>query len=883
MWKLSQERYLLTYKSIIRHLITILYLLFLGFGQTLSQNEITVVTLDNPSPGYLFLQSNLLDYIGFVDNSGKVAYKKKLKESETAITLQLQPNERISYFSNNKFYIVDYDFNIIDSFACKNGYDTDFHDLKLTSDGHAFLLGIKYSTVDMSVVVTGGKPDAVLWSVVIQEQDENKNVVWEWSTQDHYQVTDATSDIDLTQKYIDWVHTNWIEIDYDGNILISSRYLDEITKINKQTGDIIWRLGGKGCKNNQFTFLNDTVDGFWGFSHQHTFHRLSNGNLLLYDNGNLKPVQFSRAVEYEIDEVNKTIRKVWEYHNFPELFSLSQGSVQRLPNGNTIIGWGTNHQQMTLTEVRPDGSRAMGVMNFDTYLSSRYPVKMASKLLMAQNSGNYSFSDTGNKTGVALNIYTMTGSGYVSVERHYYSPHNISFEDSPPLNTYGHRWVLNNKGISQFYGKIFFSISDIESLDSPEKNKIYWRKNEGNGSFKELETTFNQTQGTLEANISSFGEFIIAEPQVYQIPLPIAPADDSKKNPTVLDLIWRNVIGADSYRLQVSENKNFTLNLVDSLITSDTSFILTGLENNKTYYWRLKSVYGSNESNWSNPRAFTTLLKSPELIEPADNETDFPVRGLFEWDSVAGATYYKINISKTPEFDSIAVDETGITDTSYSLAVLDFGRKYYWRVKAMNFDNEGLWSDINTFTTEQKKVLSAPILLSPLRDTVDVPLSGLLIWNPVADADKYNLELSFYPDFLSNVITGNNIDSTSQYYNGLNYNTIYYWHVSAENQDDTSSWSDTWRFTTQKFENINETKDNDFIVKFLENRKIIINLDKNEKISYFTLFDLLGREILKHEIKQNPDFIDCSQYEPGIFIYFINVNGKTLKGKVLIY
>jgi len=863
--------------------IGIILLFLLDFYTTESQGDLTVETLDNPAPGYILLDSFIEGYLTIIDNSGFMTYKKSFNNIKTANTFSIQQNGLLTFYANSKFYVINSNFILLDSFAVKNSLLIDPHDFKLTNEGHAFFLCNEYDTVDMSIIVPGGKPNAVLRSSVIQEQDGNKNVVWEWNTIDHYKVTDATSSVDLTQQNVSWVHTNSIEFDNDGNVLVSSRDLDEITKINKQTGDIIWRLGGKECKNNQFTFLNDTVDGFWGFSHQHSINLLPNGNLLLFDNGTLKPTQYSRAVEYKIDELNKTVQKVWEYKCSPDLFSISQGSVQRLPNGNTVIGWGANIQQITFTEVTPDGSIAMEAKNFPSYKVMRYPLIMASKLILVQNNGNYSFSDTSNETGVSLNISGMTVSGYISVERHYYTPHIVSYEGLPPFKTYGHRWVLNNKGISQFTGKIIFKLSEIDSLDSPQMDKIYWRKNEGNGSFKELETTFNQTQGTLEANISSFGEFIIAEPQVYQIPLPIAPADDSKKNPTVLDLIWRNVIGADSYRLQVSENKNFTLNLVDSLITSDTSFILTGLENNKTYYWRLKSVYGSNESNWSNPRAFTTLLKSPELIEPADNETDFPVRGLFEWDSVAGATYYKINISKTPEFDSIAVDETGITDTSYSLAVLDFGRKYYWRVKAMNFDNEGLWSDINTFTTEQKKVLSAPILLSPLRDTVDVPLSGLLIWNPVADADKYNLELSFYPDFLSNVITGNNIDSTSQYYNGLNYNTIYYWHVSAENQDDTSSWSDTWRFTTQKFENINETKDNDFIVKFLENRKIIINLDKNEKISYFTLFDLLGREILKHEIKQNPDFIDCSQYEPGIFIYFINVNGKTLKGKVLIY
>ena len=55
----------------------------------------------------------------------------------------------------------------------------------------------------------------------------------------------------LAATIIDYCHTNAIEQDNDGNILISSRNMDEITKINRITGQIIWRLGGK---NNQFEF-----------------------------------------------------------------------------------------------------------------------------------------------------------------------------------------------------------------------------------------------------------------------------------------------------------------------------------------------------------------------------------------------------------------------------------------------------------------------------------------------------------------------------------------------------------------------------------------------------------------------------------------------------
>ena len=79
---------------------------------------------------------------------------------------------------------------------------------------------------------------------------------------------------------------------------------------------------------------------------------LKTETLLLFDNGNFRtPVLYSRAVEYQLDEVNKIATIVWQYRNNPDIVSPSRGSAQRLKNGNTLIGWGSTNP--TLTEVTP--------------------------------------------------------------------------------------------------------------------------------------------------------------------------------------------------------------------------------------------------------------------------------------------------------------------------------------------------------------------------------------------------------------------------------------------------------------------------------------------------------------------------------------------------
>lgn len=105
----------------------------------------------------------------------------------------------------------------------------------------------------------------------------------------------------------------------------------------------------KGGKNNQFAFIDDSI----GFSYQHAARSIGEGRLTLFDNGNMRAPQFSRAVEYAIDEGAKTATLVWEFRRVPSVFGFALGYVQRLPNGNTLIGWGSTAP--AATEVRPDG------------------------------------------------------------------------------------------------------------------------------------------------------------------------------------------------------------------------------------------------------------------------------------------------------------------------------------------------------------------------------------------------------------------------------------------------------------------------------------------------------------------------------------------------
>jgi hypothetical protein len=306
------------------------------------------------------------------DNYGTPVFYRKMNSLN--FDFKKQSTGVLSYYESGLFYVMDGSYNIIDSLHMQNGYSTDLHELVILENNHALMMCYDVQQVAMDTVVTGGDPNATVIGLVIQELDENKNVVFQWRSWDHFKITDATYDIDLTASVIDYVHGNAIEVDYDGNLLISSRHLDEITKISRQTGSIIWRLGGKQCKNNQFTYINDPLTGF---SHQHDIRRISNGNITLFDNGNLHDPPVSRGVEYQIDEVNKYARLISDYRNNPQTMSWAMGSSRRLENHNTIIGWGTGLDP-AITEVKIDGSLVLSISLPDTmpnYRAFKFPWK----------------------------------------------------------------------------------------------------------------------------------------------------------------------------------------------------------------------------------------------------------------------------------------------------------------------------------------------------------------------------------------------------------------------------------------------------------------------------------------------------------------------------
>jgi arylsulfate sulfotransferase len=279
----------------------------------------------------LDISQSLKYFLIVADNNGVPVFYKRLFSMPT--DLKFQPNGLLTYYDseNGKFYGMDSSFSLVDSFEVKN-YNTNNHELIITPNGHSLMIGEDIIPFDLSE--DGGISNADIILNVIQEQDENKNIVFQWNSINYLKVRDATDDINIADYVVDYCHINSIEIDYDENLIISNRHRDEVIKIDRHSGDIIWILGGK---NNQFTFINDSL----GFSHQHDARRLNNGNIGLFDNGNLHWENApSRGLEIRLDENNKTAEVVWEYKHSPKIESNQMGNLCIYDDGSKLISWG---------------------------------------------------------------------------------------------------------------------------------------------------------------------------------------------------------------------------------------------------------------------------------------------------------------------------------------------------------------------------------------------------------------------------------------------------------------------------------------------------------------------------------------------------------------
>ncbi|HYH89813.1 MAG TPA: arylsulfotransferase family protein [Solirubrobacteraceae bacterium] len=260
--------------------------------------------------------------------------------------------------------ILDQSYRVIHRIRTPNGFRPDLHELVLTPRGTAVL--ITYPIVRADLRPVKGARRGLVVDSVIQEIDVATGLVtFEWHSLGKIALRETFSK-PMPRAPFDYVHANSVNLDTDGDFLMSARNTWAIYKIDREWGNIRWRLGGK---KSDFK-----LPAAARFAWQHDAHRRSDGAITVFDNSAFPPVRkFSRALTLRLDEGEETARLLRATAHPRRLLAATQGNQQNLPNGNFLVGWGSQRQ---LTEYDAAGRplfNAFLSLGYESYRAYRMP------------------------------------------------------------------------------------------------------------------------------------------------------------------------------------------------------------------------------------------------------------------------------------------------------------------------------------------------------------------------------------------------------------------------------------------------------------------------------------------------------------------------------
>ena len=245
---------------------------------------------------------------------------------------------------NGQHVIYDTSYRKIASFPAGRGRPSDLHEFRITPRNTALVTALETRRMDLRHL-GGGRRGLVLGGVAQELEIPSARVLWEWRSLDHVPVADTyASKIGYPWDYF---HINAIDVADDGNWLISGRNVWGVYKVDRHTGKIIWRLGGK---QSDFTLGKGAR-----FAFQHDARHIGANIVSVFDNGGAERTQIesqSRGLLLKLDmkAMHATVAQSFTHH--PAVYGRVMGNMQHLPNGNFMVGWGADPH---FTEFGPAG------------------------------------------------------------------------------------------------------------------------------------------------------------------------------------------------------------------------------------------------------------------------------------------------------------------------------------------------------------------------------------------------------------------------------------------------------------------------------------------------------------------------------------------------
>jgi Arylsulfotransferase (ASST) len=338
---------------------------------------LSILKRSSPSPGLLFVTT--LTGPGqrgpmILDDHGQLVWFKKTKNVAINFRRQAYKGRPVltwweGTISNigtgeGEGVIVDSTYKEIARVRAGNGFAADVHEFLITPEGTALITIYSPKTIDLTSI--GGPAAHPTLDSILQEIDiATGKVLFEWHSLDHVAPEDSWSPI---LSPFDYFHINSIDVDLDGNLLVSARNTWGVYKLDRKTGAVIWRLGSK---STDFELGPGVL-----FMYQHDARAHPDGTITLYDDGAGNASHQSRAIRIVLSMADRRAVLLQEFLHPNPITAAAMGNAQFLSNGNVLVGWGTAPfvtEFGPLGDVRLDATFDGGAWNYRAFRNTWTP------------------------------------------------------------------------------------------------------------------------------------------------------------------------------------------------------------------------------------------------------------------------------------------------------------------------------------------------------------------------------------------------------------------------------------------------------------------------------------------------------------------------------
>lgn len=327
--------------------------------------DLTPITVNNPSDGYYYFGYG--DYALKLSTTGELVYFAHGKEVhmftqhdfegttyysylEESFDPEFPPLSGVDYLQGQAV-VLDENYQEIDRITHLIPQDDvkaepiHINSFQMIAPNH-YLVGAYIGKED-TVSTTLHSDGQVRVAAAMLQEIKDGALVLHWDSTNYPELYEQTQDFEAyattEEDYCDYVHLNAIMIDpTDDNILISLKNTNAILKLDRETGDILWTLGGKG---DDFALTDEQQ-----FMRHSSLQVTDDGGYVIFNNNVHYSDQLpsddnnSGVMKFYLDQENLSVTE-FERYNSDEIISWDLGSGQELENGNYLVSWGKSDSQ----------------------------------------------------------------------------------------------------------------------------------------------------------------------------------------------------------------------------------------------------------------------------------------------------------------------------------------------------------------------------------------------------------------------------------------------------------------------------------------------------------------------------------------------------------